>query len=67
MTHREKAIELFRKFCTLENSFGQQSIYRGEAINCALACCDEILSINKLQDIESQNYWLQVKEEIKKI
>ena len=59
MTPKEKALELFIKY--------QEEISIIMGIKCALITVDEILSINKLQDIESQNYWLQVKEEIKKL
>ena len=37
------------------------------AKQCALIAVDEILKINKLQDIESQNYWEEVKQEVDKL
>jgi acid phosphatase class B len=60
MTPKEKAKELVDKFI---NSNNMIFLIEG-AKECALIAVDEILLINKLQDIESQKYWQEVKQEI---
>ena len=61
-TPKQKAVELIDKFTYWNTSEAER-----EGIKSALSCIDEIISINKLQDIESQNYWGQVRNEINKI
>jgi hypothetical protein len=56
MTPKKKALKLLIKY--------QEEISIIMAMKCALIAVDEIISINKLQDIESQKYWQEVKQEI---
>jgi len=60
MIPKEKAKDLL-------NKLGVYFSENAQAKQCALIAVDEILKINKLQDIESQNYWLEVKQEIDKL
>lgn len=61
MTPKEKANELFDIY------LNDADMSRFEAVRCALIAVDEILSINKLQDVESQKYWEEVKQEIENL
>jgi hypothetical protein len=63
MPPKEKAKELVDKMLN-EQSYSDE-LY--DAKQCALIAVDEILLINKLQDIESQKYWEEVKQEIEKL
>jgi hypothetical protein len=58
-TPKEKAKELFRKVYFLDSK-----IWQDTAKQIALIMVDEILSIRKLKDVESQNYWEEVRNEI---
>ena len=63
MTPKEKAEEL----CYLyQGDFEKDTLNMNwtMAKKCALISVDEILSIRKLKDVESQNYWHEVKKEI---
>lgn len=68
---KPKAIELVNKFLSyswISNEEGNEVYSNTEsAKQCALIAVDEILSINKLKDVESQKYWQEVKQEIKKL
>jgi hypothetical protein len=61
MTPKEKAKELVYKMNC------QRYMALDSSKQCALIAVDEILLINKLQDIESQNFWQEVKQEINKL
>lgn len=61
-TPKEKASELIDKFTYWNTSEAER-----EGIKSALSVVDEILSIRKLKDIESQNYWQEVRNEIEKL
>ena len=64
MKPKEKAKELFYRFYGIEPV---QPIYIGmdkvQAKQCALICVDEILKFHDRIDVD---YWLEVKQEIKK-
>lgn len=62
MTPKQKAVELVDKFTYWNTSEAER-----EGIKSALSVVDEILSIRKLKDIESQNYWQEVRNEIEKL
>ena len=62
MTPKEKAVELIDKFTYWNTSEAER-----EGIKSALNVVDKILSIRKLKDVESQNYWQEVKNEINKL
>lgn len=67
MTPKEKAKELFDKYCFALKTEGNEFEYWTNVIQakqCALICVDEILN-NHLQ--LSANYWNFVKEEIEKL
>jgi len=63
MTPKEKAEELIYRF----TFYCRECDYEDNAKQYALIAVDEILSIRKLKDIESQNYWQEVKQEIEKL
>lgn len=62
MTPKEKAKELYNKFCTRKFHFD-------DAQEIALIAVDEIMEvINIISSTDSQyNYWKQVKQEIEKL
>ena len=64
MTPKDKALERFYKYNTIVNSDLKSATI---ALKCATAEIKEILLVNKLQDIESQNYWTEVKQELEKL
>jgi hypothetical protein len=67
MIAKEKAIELIGKFNFTHDKVNGKFLFHktlDESKRCTLIAVDEILLINKLQDIESQKYWEEVKQEI---
>ena len=64
---KAKAKELVEKYYHLFSVELENTIDYREAKQCALIAVDEILSIRKLKDVESQNYWEEVKQEIEKL
>jgi len=60
MTPKEKAKELVDNF--LPHSTGNSNI--NEAKQCALIAVDEIIDLVKHIDVDSEDYWQEVKQEI---
>ena len=70
MTARQKADELYSKYDDLLNKdFGNPIVFDNQLKQCALIAVDEILNNdNNFFNTYSQNdYWLQVKQEIKNL
>jgi hypothetical protein len=57
MEAKEKAKELFDKMQV-------NAIYKSKSKDCALIAVDEILDIVKHIDVDSEDYWEEVKQEI---
>jgi hypothetical protein len=57
MEAKEKAKELFDKMQV-------NAIYKSKSKDCALIAVDEILDIVKHIDVDSEDYWQEVKQEI---
>ena len=72
MTPKEKAEELFYKYCEL---CADSSYLEAMAKKCALIAVDEILNnntkipanVNGLHTVENTYYWQEVKKEIEKL
>ena len=67
MDAKLKAKELVEKCYSKYNNVRKDKVYSQEQKRMSNLIVDEILSINKLQDIESQEYWQEVKKEIKSL
>ena len=69
MTPKDKALERFYKYNTIvSNEFTSDTLKSSTvALKCAITEIEEILLVNKLQDIESQNYWNEVKQELENL
>jgi hypothetical protein len=67
MTAKGKAKELIHKFSDANFGVpvGGWVIYPEESKKCALICCDEIIDLDSGDSVD-QDYWEEVKEEIKK-
>jgi hypothetical protein len=63
MEAKEKAEELVLKFLRIENNTPEW-FNTHIAKQCALIAADEVLSIYKIGNQPTQNYWKQVKIEI---
>jgi len=63
MTPKEKAQELFDKYFEFVEAYSVQGQYEN-AKQCALIAVDEILDIVKHIDVDSEDYWQEVKQEI---
>jgi hypothetical protein len=57
MTTKEKAKELFDKMQV-------NAIYKSKSKDCALIAVDEIIDLVKHIDVDSEEYWEQVRQEI---
>jgi hypothetical protein len=64
MTPKEKAKELYDKYCNMES-------WCDDAKECALIAVDEVIKQNnvwiRLVNKGTNNYWLEVKQEIEKL
>jgi len=79
MTPKEKAIELFYKYCLELKTEGNEFGYYTNTIQakkCALIAVDEVQRLIKdlstcknrfIYIIDEMNYWIEVKKEIKKL
>lgn len=82
MTAKEKAIELFGKYWSIQwqvhkstKSFKKQGMSKSAAKHCALITVDEILSASTIRLSDNDNckfvyiddYWQEVKQEIEKL
>lgn len=63
MKAKEKAQELFDKYFEFVEAYSVQGQYEN-AKQCALIAVDEILDIVKHIDVDSEDYWQEVKQEI---
>jgi diphthamide biosynthesis methyltransferase len=61
MTPKEKAKELIDKY---EFVYIQNYTSMFEVIQCALIAVDEIIDLVKHIDVDSEDYWEEVKQEI---
>lgn len=69
MTPKEKAIELFDKYCYAIRENEDDDGYFTNTINakrCANITVDEILNEYWLHDIKRRDWWQEVKQEIEK-
>ena len=64
MTPKEKAEELVNK---MERPMDGVSIFRLAAKKLALIAVDEIIDLVKHIDVDSEDYWNEVKHEIEKL
>ena len=67
---KEKAEELFHKYADEFNFDDTYRGYREQSKQCALIAVHEVLNSRPAitdSQIEYQNYWLEVKKEIKKL
>lgn len=69
MTSKEKAKELIDKFWYVEPEESCDGMEYHMAQQCALIAVDEILENNKIlfEDVLSDQYWQEVKNEIEKL
>lgn len=72
MEAKEKAIELVKKFLSIEDTqarYGGNLMFSEEAKQCAIISVDEIIEACEYNKVESYNtdWWLKVKEEILKL
>ena len=77
MTPKEKAFELFTKFADIEHLgvYGSydgtwewsSSLWRKQAKESAIIAVDEIIDLVKHIDVDSEDYWNEVKHEIEKL
>ena len=65
MTPKEKATELFEKMLSTDKVDNYSFVSNNVAKQCALICCDEILSISF--DEKTFFYWQEVKQNIEKL
>jgi hypothetical protein len=62
MTPKEKAREIYDKMCYILMVDGGS--LHDEAKQCALIAVDEIIDLVKHIDVDSEDYWNEVKQEI---
>ena len=80
MTPKEKAEKLFNKFIIIDDlsdSTGNSLYFNAHAKQCALIAVDEIIEFMEVDDFDSDTcywanhskmqYWIEVKQEIKKL
>ena len=74
MTPKEKAEELLKRMQLVEDLYGNYPMCHDTAKQCALICCDEILSDMFLTNYDPDDathphvkYWYEVKEELLKM
>ena len=65
MTPQEKAVELYSKYEQLGRDFTRGVSMHEFAKQCALICCDQVLS--DMGADRGHSYWTEVKAEIDKL
>ena len=65
MTPQEKAVELYSKYEQLGRDFTRGVSMHEFAKQCALICCDQVLS--DMGADRGHSYWTEVKAEIEKL
>ena len=65
MTPQEKALELYSKYEQLGRDFTRGVSMHEFAKQCALICCDQVLS--DMGADRGYSYWTEVKAEIEKL
>ena len=65
MTPQEKAVELYSKYEQLGRDFTRGVSMHEFAKQCALVCCDQVLS--DMGADRGYSYWTEVKAEIEKL
>ena len=65
MTAKEKAVELYSKYEQLGREFTRGVSMHEFAKQCALICCDQVLS--DMGADRGHSYWMEVKAEIEKL
>ena len=65
MTAKEKAVELYSKYEQLGRDFTRGVSMHEFAKQCALICCDQVLS--DMGADRGHSYWTEVKEQIEKL
>lgn len=65
MTAKEKAVELYTKYEQLGRDFTRGVSMHEFAKQCALICCDQVLS--DMGADRGHSYWMEVKAEIEKL
>ena len=65
MTPQEKAVELYSKYEQLGRDFTRGVSMHEFAKQCALICCDQVLS--DMGADRGYSYWTEVKAEIEKL
>jgi hypothetical protein len=77
MTPKEKAKELYDKYLDIDGfgyyrdkdsfMYWSTSVIGKQAKQCALIAVDEIINLVKHIDVDSEDYWEEVKQEIEKL
>jgi hypothetical protein len=71
MTAKEKAFELVDTYKFVlwseDTQCGEEILCTGIAKRCALIAVDEIIDLVKHMDVDSEDYWNEVKHEIEKL
>ena len=65
MTPQEKAVELYTKYEQLGRDFTRGVSMKEFAKQCALICCDQVLS--DMGADRGHSYWMEVKEHINRL
>ena len=65
MTAKEKAVELYSKYEQLGRDFTRGVSMHEFAKQCALICCDQVLS--DMGADRGHSYWIEVKQEIERL
>ena len=65
MTAKEKAVELYTKYEQLGRDFTRGVSMHEFAKQCALICCDQVLS--DMGADRGYSYWMEVKEHINRL
>ena len=65
MTPQEKAVELYSKYEQLGRDFTRGVSMHEFAKQCALICCDQVLS--DMGADRGYSYWTEVKEEVNRL
>ena len=65
MTPQEKAVELYTKYEQLGRDFTRGVSMHEFAKQCALICCNEVLS--DMGADRGHQYWIEVKQEIERL
>ena len=65
MTPQEKAVELYSKYEQLGRDFTRGVSMHEFAKQCALICCDQVLS--DMGADRGHSYWIEVKQEIERL